>query len=170
MYPEVKRWKRNARLTNLSYYTTNFRSYSICRTCDFICLFVFFNYQLNTSPHIGKNGSSCICFPKSIHMHFLQHTHTKHSYTPQLFSYLPAAYTVSYGGPMQEISLLNSTINLLPKAPRSPLSSTAPPTNSTSTSSLILVCLQLDSGWNTKVSEKQFTPLDVKYQHPEDKY
>lgn len=55
---------------------------------------------------------------------------------------------------MQEIALLNSTINLFPKAPRSQLSSTAPPTNSTSTFSQILVCLLLGSGWNTKVSEK----------------
>lgn len=39
-----------------------------------------------------------------------------------------------------------------PEAPPSQRSSTARPTSCISTSSLILACLQLDSGWNTKVS------------------
>lgn len=83
---------------------------------------------------------------------------------------LAAAYIVSYGRPVQKIALLNHTINLLPKAPPCRLSSTAPPTNSTCTSSRISVCLQLDSGWNTKVSEKKkrFMPLDVYYNSPGD--
>lgn len=81
-------------------------------------------------------------------MHFATYTHGctwLHTVLNQkiweYFCNLPAAYT-----------LLNPSVNLLPKAQRSQLSSTAPPTNSTSTSSLILVCLLPDSGWNTKVS------------------
>lgn len=86
----------------------------------------------------------------------------------KLFIHVPHAI-VSNGRPMQEIELLNSMIILIPKAPPSQRSSTAPPTNSTSTFFLTLACLQLDSGWNTKVS-KNAVVLDVKYKHPEDKY
>lgn len=87
-----------------------------------------------------------ICF-----LHARTHTIWKHKKN-RLFSYLPLAI-VCYGRPLREIESLNSLINLIPKAPQSQRSSTAPPTSSTSTFFLTSVCLQLDSGWNTKVSE-----------------
>lgn len=86
-----------------------------------------------------------------------RHTHThrkvkkcKHN---KVFNCMPGKHTdISYSQQKDERLSINSAADFLPKAQRSQLSSTAPPTNCTCTFSLILACLQQDSGWNTRVS------------------
>lgn len=106
------------------------------------------------------------CTPKHTHTQ----THALH--LNRLMHHRTVAYVFRNGRPMEEKALPSSCISLLPKAPRFRRSSTAPPTSSTSTFSLTSAYLQLDSGWNTKVSKKYCFSLTVilNTNTPEEKY